>query len=374
MTVRLAWHAAGTFDKRDGSGGSDGAHMRFQPEAGDGANAGLSIIQDLLKPVKAKHPHLSVADIWTLAGASAVNFLGGPEVPHRLGRVDDPDNRRCPAPGRLPDASQGAAHLREVFGRMGFNDQEIVALSGAHTLGRCHVVRSGYDGPWTRNPLRFDNQYFRNLLQLEWREKKWDGPRQFEDVLTGELMMLPTDMALRDDPAFRKYAEAYAADEQLFFRDFAAAYGRLLALGCPGECDPGKVQRRAAMSASEEAGAAFRENAMHGSVAMLRKYAPQCDVHACDPITRRNALHKAAFWGHIDATRFLVQELHLDLHARDSAGDTPAHDAARFGHRAVLQLLLAAGADPSLRNNSRQTVGDVAAAYGYPDLLGGAKM
>lgn len=26
----------------------------------------------------------------------------------------------------------------------GFNDQEIVALSGAHALGRCHADRSGY--------------------------------------------------------------------------------------------------------------------------------------------------------------------------------------------------------------------------------------
>ena len=33
--------------------------------------------------------------------------------------------------------------------RMGFNDQEIVALSGAHTLGRCHADRSGFVGPWT---------------------------------------------------------------------------------------------------------------------------------------------------------------------------------------------------------------------------------
>ena len=40
---------------------------------------------------------------------------------------------------------------------MGFNDRDIVALSGAHTLGRCHLQRSGFDGPWTRNPLKFDN-------------------------------------------------------------------------------------------------------------------------------------------------------------------------------------------------------------------------
>jgi peroxiredoxin len=36
---------------------------------------------------------------------------------------------------RLPDGAQGSSHLRDVFGRMGYSDQEIVALSGAHALG-----------------------------------------------------------------------------------------------------------------------------------------------------------------------------------------------------------------------------------------------
>lgn len=109
----------------------------------------------------ANHPELSVADIWTYAGSCAVEFLGGPKVPHTLGRLDAPNGSYCPPNGRLPDASQGAAHLREVFYRMGFDDRAIVCLSGAHTLGRCHLVRSGYDGPWTRNPLKFDNHYFK---------------------------------------------------------------------------------------------------------------------------------------------------------------------------------------------------------------------
>ena len=48
--------------------------------------------------------------------------------------------------GRLPDGALGADHIRDIFGRMGFSDQEIVALSGAHALGRCHPDRSGFDG------------------------------------------------------------------------------------------------------------------------------------------------------------------------------------------------------------------------------------
>jgi len=38
-------------------------------------------------------------------------------------------------------------------------------------------------------------------------------------------------MAFRDDPRFRRYVEAYAADEALFFRDFAAAFEKLMELG-----------------------------------------------------------------------------------------------------------------------------------------------
>lgn len=143
MAVRVAWHAAGTYDKESNTGGSNGATMRFAPEANDPANAGLSIIRDMLHEVQIKHPNVSAADLWTAAGAAAVEFCGGPRIPHRYGRSDAPDESHCPPNGRLPDASQGAQHLRDVFYRMGFNDQEIVALSGAHTFGRCHMMRSG---------------------------------------------------------------------------------------------------------------------------------------------------------------------------------------------------------------------------------------
>lgn len=115
-------------------------------------------MRDMLHPLSEKFPEVSIADAWTFAGAQAIKLTGGPEIEHSLGRSDADSETACPPNGRLPDAAQGAEHLREVFYRMGFDDREIVALSGAHTLGRCHLSRSGFDGPWTSNPLKFDNE------------------------------------------------------------------------------------------------------------------------------------------------------------------------------------------------------------------------
>jgi len=52
VLVRLAWHCSGTFDKETGTGGSNGATMRFAPEGDHGANAGLKAARDFLEPVK----------------------------------------------------------------------------------------------------------------------------------------------------------------------------------------------------------------------------------------------------------------------------------------------------------------------------------
>uniref|UniRef100_A0A061R9T9 Cytochrome c peroxidase, mitochondrial n=1 Tax=Tetraselmis sp. GSL018 TaxID=582737 RepID=A0A061R9T9_9CHLO len=232
VLVRLAWHSCGTYDKATGTGGSNGATMRFNPESEWGANAGLNVARNLLEPVKRQFPWISYSDLWTLAAVVAIEEMGGPAIPWRPGRSDATGAESCPPNENLPDGSKGAAHIRDVFYRMGFNDQEIVALSGAHTLGRCHTDRSGFANPWTRAPTTFSNLYFVELKNNRWRKKKWDGPVQYEDP-SGELMMLPTDMALLWDRSFRRHVDAYAKSEERFFDDFAAAFGKLLELGVP---------------------------------------------------------------------------------------------------------------------------------------------
>jgi cytochrome c peroxidase len=68
--VRLAWHASGTYSVFDKTGGSNGATMRFKPECEWGANAGLKGARDFMAVITKKHPQLSTADAWTLAGGN----------------------------------------------------------------------------------------------------------------------------------------------------------------------------------------------------------------------------------------------------------------------------------------------------------------
>jgi len=241
--VRLAWHSSGTYDKMSKDGGSGGGTIRFKEELAHGGNAGLASTAVLwMEDVKKKYGDgLSYADLYTLGGVVAIKEMSGPTISWSSGRVDALDPSAVTPDGRLPNADVGpsgsdpddATHLRTVFNRMGFDDQEIVALSGAHALGRCHTTASGYDGPWTPLPTTFNNLYFSLLEKVNWTKRDWSGPFQYEDD-GKKLMMLPTDLALIQDDAFKKYVDLYAGDEAKFFQDFSNAFQKLEELGASG--------------------------------------------------------------------------------------------------------------------------------------------
>ncbi|CAA0827709.1 L-ascorbate peroxidase 3- peroxisomal [Striga hermonthica] len=211
IMLRLAWHDAGTYDVNSKTGGPNGS-IRNEEECAHGANNGLKIALEFCEQVRSKCPRITYADLYQLAGVVAVEVTGGPTIEFVPGRKD---SKISPKEGRLPNANEGVPHLREVFYRMGLSDKDIVALSGGHTLGRAHPERSGFDGPWTAEPLKFDNSYFKELLK---------GGNE-------GLLKLPTDMALLDDPEFKSYVELYAKDEEAFFKDYAASHKKLSELG-----------------------------------------------------------------------------------------------------------------------------------------------
>jgi L-ascorbate peroxidase len=205
--LRLAFHDAGTFDQQTQTGGAHGAvHLQEELQRGDNTGWGQECIE-LLAEAKASYPSLSWADLVALGGAAAVQKCGGPVMPIDLGRTD----ATVPGPAhRLPGGYEGAALLKSMFARMGLGARELVALSGAHTLG--HTQRR----PFTPNPWAFSNSYFIQLLA------------QSEGTLLG------TDTALLDDPELRPFVELYAQDESRFLADFAAAFRRLTWLGNTG--------------------------------------------------------------------------------------------------------------------------------------------
>lgn len=110
-------------------------------------------------------------------------------------------------PNRMPPETLDAAQLKAHFASRGYSVRELVALSGAHTLGA-----KGFGDPTT-----FSGEYFQYLLRKPWES----------DPEMGSMIGLPTDRALVSDEETLAEVRRYAADEQAFFGDFAAALTRL---------------------------------------------------------------------------------------------------------------------------------------------------
>lgn len=178
-----------------------------------------------------------------------------------------------------PDPLRTAQDVRETFARMAMNDEETVALTaGGHTVGKCHgngdaqqlgpepegadvedqglgwhnnssrgigrnTVTSGIEGAWTTYPTRWDNGYFRLLLNYDWELKKspagawqWepinikeeDKPVDVEDpTIRLSPIMTDADMAMKMDPDYRQISERFYRDPAYFADTFARAWFKL---------------------------------------------------------------------------------------------------------------------------------------------------
>lgn len=259
--VRLAFHMCGTYDKNANTGGCGYSADSIWSTHARAENANLMQSLAWLDAIYFNSPPISYSDLYTLAAAVALKSTGGPSVTWRAGRVDL-SGADVPATGLLPDASVGvsgtagaqtldsaaaAAGIRAKFGRMGFTDAETVALIGAHSLGRTHLVpvSNGFIGPWVANPTRWTNDFFTGLLNRPWDPVTLvNGNMQFQSRAQGAgntanpnpagpntQMRLPSDMALRFDAGFRAIATTYAGSLATFNTAFAGAFGKLLELG-----------------------------------------------------------------------------------------------------------------------------------------------
>lgn len=81
---------------------------------------------------------VSCADILALAARDVVGLAGGPQFNVELGRRDGLISQASRANGNLPKGSFTLNQLNFLFARKGLNQADMVALSGAHTLGFSH--------------------------------------------------------------------------------------------------------------------------------------------------------------------------------------------------------------------------------------------
>ena len=183
-------------------------------------------------------------------------------------------------PNGKPDPLAAARDIRETFGRMAMNDEETVALiAGGHTFGKAHGARkpdgcvgaepaaagveeqgfgwtnkcgsgkgadtitSGLEGAWTVNPIQWTTNYLDNLYAFEWEQTRSPAgaiqwipkggaganlvPDAHDPNKRHAPIMFTTDLALREDPAYREITTRFRENPQAFADAFARAWFKL---------------------------------------------------------------------------------------------------------------------------------------------------
>ena len=183
-------------------------------------------------------------------------------------------------PNGVPDPLAAAADIRRAFGAMAMTDEETAALiAGGHTFGKAHGARkpegclagdpgvatieqqglgwanscgkghsedtisSGLEGAWSANPIAWTTQYLDNLYGFNWVQTKspagaiqWIPSDPAAAALVPDAhrpdvrhapIMFTTDIALREDPGFRKITQRWRKNPQAFADAFARAWFKL---------------------------------------------------------------------------------------------------------------------------------------------------
>ncbi|KAK6931237.1 hem peroxidase [Dillenia turbinata] len=214
----------------------DSSSITSEQNAGPNKNSvrGYSVIQDAKTQVEKVCPEVvSCADIVAVAARDASVAAAGPSWTVKLGRRDSTTASFNQAENDIPRFRDGLDVLISRFASKGLNAREMVALSGAHTIGQaqCFTFRerlysnesdidagfasmrkgscpkSGNDSVLAPldlvTPTLFDNNYFKNLIQ-----KKG---------------LLESDQVLFSGGSTESIVKEYSESSSTFKDDFASA-------------------------------------------------------------------------------------------------------------------------------------------------------
>ncbi|MQM03827.1 hypothetical protein Taro_036616 [Colocasia esculenta] len=190
-------------------------------------------------------------------------YRGGPNWEVHLGRRDSLKASLSEANQMIPAPNFTLQMLIPNFESHGLNIIDLVALSGSHTMGRarCLSFRSRIYGQQVdeQPPDYYRREtVFRRILRsicptsgrdaalipLDTQTPAWFDNRYFHNLLRGEGLLESDDALVSedDDGAVRRLVHAYAADPELFFRDFVRSIVKMGSIGVLTG-DQGEVRR-----------------------------------------------------------------------------------------------------------------------------------
>ncbi|XP_010438209.1 PREDICTED: peroxidase 45-like [Camelina sativa] len=214
--------------------------------AGDGFDTVIKAKQAVERDPNCRNK-VSCADILALATREVVVLTGGPSYPVELGRRDGRLSTKASVQKQLPQPGFNLNQLNSMFSRHGLSQTDMIALSGAHTIGFAHCGKFSkriYNfSPRTRIDPSINSQYALQLRQMcpigvdPRIAINMDpvSPRTFDNAYFKNLQqgrgLFTSDQVLFTDQRSRATVNSFANSEGAFRQAFISAITKLGRVG-----------------------------------------------------------------------------------------------------------------------------------------------
>ncbi|KAH7278987.1 hypothetical protein KP509_38G068300 [Ceratopteris richardii] len=171
--------------------------------------------------------------------------MGGPRVEMPTGRLDGLISLASNVPSNLPDSPFNVEELIAYFERKGMSIEDLVVLSGAHTVGVAHCTSFkdrflfSADGTVLSQDPSMDPAYATQLVQ-RCPASPSASTLIVNDIITPTVFdnayfknvqaghgLFHSDEALRSDPRTASLLSSFASSQELFFASWARSFVKL---------------------------------------------------------------------------------------------------------------------------------------------------
>ncbi|XP_057541334.1 peroxidase 40 [Amaranthus tricolor] len=220
---------------------------------------GFEVIDAIKSELESVCPGVvSCADILAVAARDSVLVSNGPSWEVQTGRKDSLTASKQAANKNIPGPNSTAQTLVNIFQNVGLSLTDMVALTGAHTLGKAQCSTFNSRLQTNNGDINLDFlQSLQQLCSIPNRNTKKNTvlanldlvtPATFDNQYYVNLLsgqgLLPSDQALLsgDIDQTGEIVRSYAEDEALFFDDFSKSMLKMGSIGILTE-NNGEIRR-----------------------------------------------------------------------------------------------------------------------------------